>query len=290
MDFRISVSSLRLDQISDELLDALVESKDQQIAVAPETGSDRLRKVINKNLTNDEIVDICGAVFDRGMLTVKLYMMVGLPTETDEDLDEMVVLVERIKDRMLEAGRRFGRAGTIIPSLNGFVPKPNTPLQWDSICDEKELKRRLKYVSKNLSRIPNVEVRAMSARIAHEQSLFSSGDRRLARLIEAATRPGADLHSASRETGLDQAFYTSRERAYDEFLPWQIIDNGLSQKFLQTEHERAHIARSTPPCPSVAECTRCGVCPSTWLGSAEPTLVQLQASTATSGVQMRLPA
>jgi radical SAM superfamily enzyme YgiQ (UPF0313 family) len=290
MDFRISVSSLRLDQISDELLDALVDSKDQQIAVAPETGSDRLRKVINKNLTNDEIVDICGAVFDRGMLTVKLYMMVGLPTETDEDLDEMVVLVERIKDRMLEAGKRFGRAGTIIPSLNGFVPKPNTPLQWDSICDEKELKRRLKYVSKNLSRIPNVEVRAMSARIAHEQSLFSSGDRRLARLIDAATRPGTDLHSASRETGLDHAFYTSRERAYDEFLPWQIIDNGLSQKFLQTEHERAHIARSTPPCPSVAECTRCGVCPSTWLGSAEPTLVQLQASTATSGVQMRLPA
>ena len=90
MDYRISVSSLRLDQISDELLDALVESRDQQIAVAPETGSDRLRKVINKNLTNDEITDICGAVFDRGMLTIKLYMMVGLPTETDEDLEEMV--------------------------------------------------------------------------------------------------------------------------------------------------------------------------------------------------------
>ncbi|HEY2867207.1 MAG TPA: radical SAM protein, partial [Pyrinomonadaceae bacterium] len=142
MDYRISVSSLRLDQISDELLDALVESRDQQIAVAPETGSDRLRRVINKNLTNDEIVDICGAVFDRGMLTVKLYMMVGLPTETQEDLDEIFVLVARIKDRMLEAGRKLGRAGRIIPSLNGFVPKPNTPLQWDAICGEKELKRR----------------------------------------------------------------------------------------------------------------------------------------------------
>ncbi|HYW70868.1 MAG TPA: radical SAM protein [Pyrinomonadaceae bacterium] len=108
MDYRISVSSLRLDQISEELLDALVESRDQQIAVAPETGSDRLRRVINKNLTNDEIVDICGAVFDRGMLTIKLYMMVGLPTETDADLDEMIVLVERIKNRMLAAGKRFG--------------------------------------------------------------------------------------------------------------------------------------------------------------------------------------
>jgi radical SAM superfamily enzyme YgiQ (UPF0313 family) len=290
MDFRISVSSLRLDQISDELLDALVDSNDQQIAVAPETGSDRLRKVINKNLTNDEIVDICGAVFDRGMLTIKLYMMVGLPTETDEDLEEMVALVERIKDRMLEAGKRFGRAGKIIPSLNGFVPKPNTPLQWDAICDEKELKRRLKWVSKNLARVPNVEVRVMSARIAHEQSLFSSGDRRIARLIEAAARPDSDLQSAIRETGIDPEFYTGRERSYDEFLPWQIIDNGLSMEFLRKEHERAHIAKSTPPCPSVTECTRCGVCPSTWLGSAEPALVQLQASTATSRMGMRLPA
>jgi radical SAM superfamily enzyme YgiQ (UPF0313 family) len=276
MDYRISVSSLRLDQISDELLDALVESRDQQIAVAPETGSDRLRKVINKNLTNDEIVDICGAVFDRGMLTVKLYLMVGLPTETDEDLEEMVILVERIKDRMLEAGRRMGRAGKIIPSLNGFVPKPNTPLQWDGICGEKELKRRLKWAAKNLSRIPNVEVRAMSARIAHEQALFSSGDRRVGRVIEAAARLGGDLNAALRETGVDPAFYTSRNRSYEERLPWEIVDPGLSREFLQKEHERAHIAKSTAPCPSVDQCTRCGVCPTTWLASAPAGLVQLQ--------------
>jgi radical SAM superfamily enzyme YgiQ (UPF0313 family) len=279
MDYRISVSSLRLDQISDELLDALVESRDQQIAVAPETGSDRLRKVINKNLTNDEIVDICGAVFDRGMLTVKLYLMVGLPTETDEDLEEMIVLVERIKDRMLEAGKRFGRAGKIIPSLNGFVPKPNTPLQWDGICDEKELKRRIKWASKNLARIPNVEVRMMSARIAHEQALFSSGDRRVSRVIEAAARLGGDLQAALRETGIDPAFHTSRNRSYDEYLAWEIVDSGLSREFLQKEHERAHIARSTPPCPSVNECTRCGVCPTTWLSSAPAGLVQLQSAT-----------
>jgi len=275
MNYRISVSSLRLDQISDELLDALVESRDQQIAVAPETGSDRLRKVINKNLTNDEIVDICGAVFDRGMLTVKLYLMVGLPTETDEDLEEMIVLVERIKDRMLEAGKRFGYAGKIIPSLNGFVPKPNTPLQWDGICDEKELKRRLKLVSKKLSRIPNVEVRAMSARIAHEQALFSSGDRSIARVIEAAARLDGDLNAALRETGIETAFHTSRDRSYGERLPWEIVDPGLSREFLQKEHERAHIAKSTAPCPSVDTCTRCGVCPTTWLASAPAGLVQL---------------
>jgi radical SAM superfamily enzyme YgiQ (UPF0313 family) len=277
MDYRISVSSLRLDQISDELLDALVESRDQQIAVAPETGSDRLRRVINKNLTNDEIVDICGAVFDRGMLTVKLYLMVGLPTETEEDLAEMVKLVERIKDRMLEAGKRFGRAGKIIPSLNGFVPKPNTPFQWEAICDEKELKRRLKLVCKQLARIPNVEVRAMSARIAHEQALFSSGDRRIAPVIEAMARMNGDLNAALRETGIDPAFHTSRARSHDEILSWEIVDSGLGREFMEREHERSHEARSTAPCPSVNQCTRCGVCPTTWLAEAPPALVQLQA-------------
>jgi radical SAM superfamily enzyme YgiQ (UPF0313 family) len=276
MGYRISVSSLRLDQIEDELLDALVESGDQQIAVAPETGSDRLRRVINKNLTNDEIVDICGAVFDRGMLTVKLYMMTGLPTERDEDLEAMVELVTRIKDRMLEAGRRFGRAGKIIPALNGFVPKPNTPFQWEPICEERELKRRLKWLSKNLARIPNVEVRVMSARTAHEQALFSSGDRGVARVIESMTRHRGDLHAALRETGIDPAFHTSRARPYEEALPWEIVDSGMGRPFLEKEHQRSHAARSTAPCPSVDTCTRCGVCPTTWLAAAPAGLVQLQ--------------
>jgi radical SAM superfamily enzyme YgiQ (UPF0313 family) len=276
MEYRITVSSLRLDQISDELLDALVESRDQQIAVAPETGSDRLRRVINKNLTNDEIVDICGAVFDRGMLTVKLYMMVGLPTETQEDLDEMFVLVERIKNRMLEAGKKFGRAGKIIPSLNGFVPKPNTPLQWDAICDERELKRRIKYVCKGLSRIPNVDVRFMSARIAHEQALFSSGDRTVAKVIDRAAQLGGDVDRALREAGVDPAFHTSRDRSYDEFLPWSIVDSGLSPEFLRTEHEKARQALSSLPCPAVEKCTTCGVCPSTWLADAPESLIQIQ--------------
>ncbi|MDT7777656.1 MAG: hypothetical protein QOC99_168 [Acidobacteriota bacterium] len=282
MDYKISVSSLRLDQIEDELLDALVESGDQQIAVAPETGSDRLRRVINKNLTNDEIVDICGAVFDRGMLTVKLYMMAGLPTETDEDLEAMVELVTRIKDRMLEAGKRFGRAGKIIPALNGFVPKPNTPFQWEPICEERELKRRLKWLSKNLARIPNVEVRVMSSRIAHEQALFSSGDRSVARVIESMTRHRDDLHAALRETGIDPHFHTSRARGYDEVLPWEIVDSGMGRPFLEKEHTRAQIARSTAPCPSVDTCTRCGVCPTTWLAAAPAGLIQLQSKKVTA--------
>ncbi|HEX7176692.1 MAG TPA: radical SAM protein [Pyrinomonadaceae bacterium] len=278
MDYKISVSSLRLDQIEDELLDALVDSGDHQIAVAPETGSDRLRKVINKNLTNDEIVDICGAVFDRGMLNLKLYMMAGLPTETEEDLEAMVALVERVKDRMIETGRRFGRVGKIIPALNGFVPKPNTPFQWEPICEERELKRRLKWLSKNLARIPNVEVRVMSARVAHEQALFSLGDRSVGRVIESMTRHRGDLQAALRETNFDADFHTGRRRTYDEVLPWEIVDAGLGREFMEREHERAQIAKSTAPCPSVDTCTRCGVCPTTWLAAAPPGLVQLTAA------------
>jgi radical SAM superfamily enzyme YgiQ (UPF0313 family) len=207
---------------------------------------------------------------------VKLYMMVGLPTETHEDLDEMFTLVTRIKDRMLESGKRIGRAGKIIPSLNGFVPKPNTPLQWDAILTEKELKKRIKYVCRGLSRIPNVDVRFMSAKIAHEQALFSSGDRTVARVINEAARNGGDLQRALRETGVDSAFHTSRDRSYDEFLPWSIVDSGLSFEFLKTEHEKARESLSSLPCPAVEKCTTCGVCPSTWLADAPESLIQIQ--------------
>jgi hypothetical protein len=122
----------------------------------------------------------------------------------------------------------------------------------------------------------------MSARIAHEQALFSSGDRRTARVIERAAHLKGDLHRALSETGIDPGFYTSRNRPYDEYLPWEIIDSGLSRSFMQQEHERAQIAKSTAPCPSVDQCTRCGVCPTTWLAAAPAGLVQLQGLTAST--------
>jgi hypothetical protein len=118
----------------------------------------------------------------------------------------------------------------------------------------------------------------MSSRIAHEQALFSSGDRRVARVIEAMTRHRDDLGAALRETGIDVAFHTGRARGYDEVLPWEIVDSGMGRPFLEKEHTRAQIARSTAPCPSVDTCTRCGVCPTTWLAAAPAGLIQLQSS------------
>src|SRR5581483_55831 len=156
MKYNISVSSLRLDQISPELLDALVEAKDQQLAVAPETGSERLRHMINKNMSNAEVIDICSMIFERGILNLKLYMMVGLPTETEDDLNKIKSLGMAIREKMMEAGKKFGRVGKLIISLNGFVPKPHTPLQWAAMEREKEIERRLKYVEKLFKGVPNV--------------------------------------------------------------------------------------------------------------------------------------
>jgi radical SAM superfamily enzyme YgiQ (UPF0313 family) len=255
LDYQVSVSSLRLDQISPELLDALVRRNDQQIAIAPETGSDRLRRVINKNLTNDEIVGIADMIFERGIFNLKLYMMIGLPTEEDEDLDAIVELTARIRDRMMEAGRPRGRVGTIIVSLNAFVPKPQTPFQWEPIQPEKEIDRKIKYLTRAFKHMPNTEVRAMSSRIAVLQAMLSLGDRRISEFILEADRTGN-----WRQLMREWSDYALRPRSLDEVLPWDVVDIGLTTEFMKKEHERAMAERITKPCPAIDPCIRCGVC------------------------------
>ncbi|PYT04229.1 MAG: radical SAM protein [Acidobacteria bacterium] len=255
LDYQVSVSSLRLDQISPELLDALVRRNDQQLAIAPETGSDRLRRVINKDLTNDQVVDIAQMIFDRGILNLKLYMMIGLPTEEDEDLDAIVALTERIRERMIEAGRPRGRVGSIIVSLNAFVPKPQTPFQWEPIQPEKVIDQKIKYLTRAFKRIPNVEVRAMSSRIAQLQALLSLGDRRVSEFILEADRTG-NWRQAMR--GWTE--YSLRRRSLDELLPWDVVDIGLTTEFMKREYERAMAEKVTKPCPATDPCVRCGVC------------------------------
>lgn len=255
LDYQVSVSSLRLDQISPELLDALVRRNDQQIAIAPETGSDRLRRVINKDLTNDQVVDIAQMIFDRGILNLKLYMMIGLPTEEDEDIDAIVSLTERIRERMIEAGRPRGRVGSIIVSLNAFVPKPQTPFQWEPIQPEKVIDQKIKYLTRAFKQIPNVEVRAMSSRIAQLQALLSLGDRRVSEFILEADRTGNWRQAMRGWTD-----YSLRRRSLDEQLPWDVVDIGLTTEFMKREYQRAMAEKVTKPCPATDPCVRCGVC------------------------------
>jgi radical SAM superfamily enzyme YgiQ (UPF0313 family) len=255
LDYQVSVSSLRLDQISPELLDALVRRNDQQIAIAPETGSDRLRRVINKNLTNDEIVQIAEMIFERGILNLKLYMMIGLPTEEEEDLEAIVSLTDRIRERMIEIARPRGRVGSIIVSLNAFVPKPQTPFQWEPIQPERVLDQKIKYLTRAFKHMPNVEVRAMSSRIAQLQALLSLGDRRVSEFILEADRSG-NWRQAMRRW----ADYPLRRRSLDEELPWQVVDLGLTTEFMKKEYQRAMAEKITKPCPAIDPCIRCGVC------------------------------
>ncbi len=255
LDYQVSVSSLRLDQISPELLDALVRRNDQQLAIAPETGSDRLRRVINKNLTNDEIIQIAEMIFSRGIFNLKLYMMIGLPTEGEEDLDAIVSLTSRIRQRMIEVARPRGRVGSIIVSLNAFVPKPQTPFQWEPVEPERVIDQKIKYLTRAFKHIPNVEVRAMSSRIAQLQALLSLGDRRVSEFILEADRTG-NWRQAMREW----VAYPLRRRSLDEELPWQVVDIGLTTEFMKREHERAMAEKITKPCPAIDPCIRCGVC------------------------------
>ena len=255
LDYQVSVSSLRLDQITPELLDALVRRNDQQLAIAPETGSDRLRRVINKNLTNDDVVEIADMIFERGIFNLKLYMMIGLPTEEDEDLDAIVELTDRIRERMLTIARPRGRVGSIIVSLNAFVPKPQTPFQWEPIQPERELDRKIKYLTRAFKGMPNVEMRAMSSRIAILQALISLGDRRVSKFLLEVDRTGNWRQAMRGWT--DYAF---RRRQLDEALPWDIVDIGLTKAFMKKEYERAMADRITKPCPAIDPCIRCGVC------------------------------
>src|ERR1044072_3207612 len=255
LDYQVSVSSLRLDQIPPELLDALVRRNDQQLAIAPETGSDRLRRVINKNLTNDEVVQIAEMIFERGIFNLKLYMMIGLPTEEDEDINAIVELTSRIRERMMEIARPRGRVGSIIVSLNAFVPKPQTPFQWEPIQPERELDRKIKYLTRAFKEMPNAEMRAMSSRIATLQAMISLGDRRLSNFILEVDRTGNWRQAMRGWTDSARG-----RRSLEEPLPWDVVDIGLTTEFMKKEYERAMADRITKPCPAIDPCIRCGVC------------------------------
>ena len=234
LDYQVSVSSLRT---GPDFARAARRARPPQRPAAghrARDGSDRLRRVINKNLTNDQIVDIAEMIFERGIFNLKLYMMIGLPTEEDEDLDAIVALTERIRERMVEIARPRGRLGSIIVSLNAFVPKPQTPFQWEPIEAERVLDRKIKYLTRAFKPIPNVEVRAMSSRIAILQAMLT--------WATAACRNSSWKWTA-RATGgrpcATAAITRSRRRALDEPLPWDVVDIGLTNEFMKKEYQRA---------------------------------------------------
>jgi radical SAM superfamily enzyme YgiQ (UPF0313 family) len=268
---RLSPSSLKADCISPELASALARNGNRSVTIAPEAGSERMRKVINKNLTETEILNAAEMLIGGGVENLKAYFMIGLPEEQDADVREVARLTGRILDRARSSKRHVGH---VTVSLNPFVPKPWTPFQWDPMEDAAALKRKVALVRAELGRIGGgaIDLDAESPREAYFQTLVSRGDRRVGGILEhlsarGCEEPGAIWHELRKIKGElvhnpdlpDPDFFVTRRYAHDEVLPWDFIDHHIHKWFLLSERKKAHFEHQTRPC-DVTRCTVCGAC------------------------------
>ncbi len=239
MGYGISPASLRLDDLTESIVKVLRASGEKTITIAPETGSDRLRRVINKTVTNDEILDRADLIFASGIENLKLYYMLGLPTETDEDLVAIRDLTLELRDRMMKYAKPRGSVGRIIGSVNPLIPKPGTAYQWIPMESDAVVDRKIKRLRSLTSDIDNVYFNIKSERHSYYQALLSLGDRRVAPVIAAAERNGQNWRAAVAETGIDADFYIFRDRSKDAALPWDIIDGGMKSSFFHAEYDKS---------------------------------------------------
>lgn len=256
---QLSFSSLRADRLTPEFLDILRRSGLQTVTIAPDAGSERMRRVINKGIAEEDVLRATDFVADAGIPNLKLYFMVGLPTETMSDIEAIVTFGKQIKHRFLKAGRRAKRLGQITMSLSSFVPKPFTPFQWVPFEDTRILKAKIKHVKQGLGRVANFRVHADVPRWAYIQALLSRGDRRTAQLLAATQDNDGNWAKTLKASVINPDFYVYRERSLDEILPWDFIDHGIKKAFLVEEYHKALRERTSPPC-DVGRCKTCGVC------------------------------
>jgi radical SAM superfamily enzyme YgiQ (UPF0313 family) len=247
MGFSISPASLRLDDLTPTILRLLRESGERTITIAPETGSDRLRRVINKTITNDEILAAADMIFSAGFDNLKLYFMIGIPTETEDDLVAIRDLSLQLREIMLTHARPRGQIGRIVGSVNPLVPKPGTAYQWLPMEDDVSVERKIKRMHGLMADIDNVYFNIKSERHSFYQALLSLGDRRVAPAIEAAERNGGNWRAAVKEAGVDADFFVFRDRSHDDVLPWDIIDGGMKDSFFRAEADKAMKAEWTLP-------------------------------------------
>jgi radical SAM superfamily enzyme YgiQ (UPF0313 family) len=247
MGYSISPASLRLDDLTPTILRLLRASGEKTITIAPETGSDRLRRVINKTVTNDEILAAAEMIFASGMENLKLYFMIGLPTETDDDLVAIRDLTLQLREIMLRHARGRGQIGRIVGSVNPLVPKPGTAYQWLPMEADASIDAKIKRLRTLLAGVDNVYFNIKSERHSFYQALLSLGDRRVAPAIEAAERNGGNWRAAVAEAGVDADFFVFRDRSRDAVLPWDIIDGGMKQQFFRSEFDKALQAEWTLP-------------------------------------------
>ena len=264
----ISVPSLRVDGFSEELANRLNVLRRNGLTFAPEAGTQRLRDAINKNLTEEEILDTARRAFSGGWTSVKLDFMMGLPTETDEDVAGINVLGQKIVNCFYQnPNKPKGKGVTVSASVSCFVPKPFTPFQWEPQDSLSELERKQKLLRDTVT-TKKLSLSWHDAKTSYLEAVLARGDRRLGAVLEEAFRRGFNLDAWSehfdfdawmecfRLQGLDPDFYACRRRGEDEIFPWDHIDVGVSKAFLWSENRRAHEATTTPNCRQ--ECSHCG--------------------------------
>ena len=255
-DMRYSCASLRADSLTQAVVDGLADSGQKTITIAPETGSERLRRVINKGISEEHLQNAATLSAKSGIQHMRLYIMIGLPTETDEDIEAIVGLAERTQAHMAEVGCK----GRLTLSINPFIPKPFTPFQWMAMDNQKAVEKKLQYIKKALQKNRRIEVLVESPKEAYIQGVLARGDRRLGAVIAAcaADRGSKSFKSEMKAAGLDMDNMNYRERSFDEFLPWSHLDMGMQEGYLEMEWKRSIDEAYTPPCAK--GCKRCGVC------------------------------
>ena len=266
----ISLPSLRVDNFSDELVEKLKLIRKSGLTFAPEAGSQRLRDAINKNITEEEILGTARLAFKSGWTTVKLYFMLGLPTQTQEDVEAIITLSRRIvSEYYRNPDRPKGRALTVNVSASSFVPKPHTPFQWEPQDTREELTKKREYLREQ-SMVPKSHIHLSAHKIdtVFLEAVFARGDRRLGEVMLKAFSKGVRLDSwdecfdfdawmeAFDECGISPEFYANRRRSFDEVLPWDHLDYGITKDFLMRENKKAHESITTPHCR--IKCAACG--------------------------------
>ncbi len=262
----VSFPSLRVESLKPSLIQKIREVRKTGFTLAPEAGTDRLRRVINKGNTEEDLLSSIHSVFSANWQLVKLYFMIGLPTETEEDLKGIVALCRKA----LGVARRAKGSARIHVSVSTFIPKAHTPFQWEPQTSKPEILEKQEFLFQNLRRF-GLRLKGVEPSVSSLEGVFARGDRRLGRVLEAAYNLGCRLEGwgdhfrydlweeAFAQTGVDPSFYTLRRREPDEILPWDHLDSRVSKRFLQTERQKAFLEANTPDCRHTS-CNGCGVC------------------------------
>ncbi len=238
----VSISSIRADSLTEELVSSLRRGGHRTLTVAPEAGTERLRHVIRKDISDAQLDEACDLVRAHGIPNLKCYFMIGLPTETDEDVEAIPRLAARLLERLRVPSRQGEPFGRLTLSISSFVPKPWTPFQWVAFDSVSRLEAKLRAIKAGVRRLHNVRVLHENPREAYLQALLARGDRRVADLLERAARLQGDWRTAVREWDADPDFYTHRERTLDETMPWDHLDVGVRKAGLIREHQRAGLS------------------------------------------------